>query len=129
MEAGLALSFINNIYNKFKGQVYSKDIVLDDDSTLRAHCHNIINGSKLDNDISEPRFLVDLSHIIKCMVKPIFKLCTSSKVKDILRYKSIDYLRLKRYSGCFVAKNRGLTTDEFLSETKALIEHWFNCHT
>ena len=68
MEAELDLSFITKIHTKFNGWVYIKDIVSDDDSTLRGHCQNKRNGGKLDDTIPESRFLADPSHRIKCTV-------------------------------------------------------------
>ena len=96
---------------------------------MRAHCRSKDNGGKLPEGIPEPRFLADPSHRIKCMSKPIFNMVTSPPVKDPGRAKNIDACRVKKYSGCCIAKNKMISLDEFCSKAKAPIEHLFNCHT
>ena len=46
MEAALAFDLVINIYKMFKGLVYIKEIITDDDSTKRTHLKNIKNGGK-----------------------------------------------------------------------------------
>ena len=125
MESSLALDLISDTYRKFGGNVFIEKVVSDDDSTMRSHCKNEKNGGKLVDTIPEPEFLADPSHRIKVMVKPIFKLCPSPPVKDPGRCKTIDCLRLKKYTGCMITKCRHLPLDKFVSKAKAPIKHVF----
>ena len=81
---------------------------------------------KLPYDVPQPVFLADPSHRIKVMAKPFFKMVVKSK--DPTKAKTIDALRIKKYIGCFVYKNRHLPLVEFVQKSRAPIEHLFNCH-
>ena len=48
--------------------------------------------------------------------------------KDPNLYKMIDALRIKKYLGCFIYKNRNLPLADFVKKAHAPIEHLFNCH-
>ena len=48
--------------------------------------------------------------------------------KDPSKCKMIDALRIKKYLGCFIYKNRTLPLNEFVKKGRAPIEHLFNCH-
>ena len=56
MEAGLAFDLVIKIHEMFDGLVYIKEIVTDDDSTMRSHLKNIMNGGKFPNTIIQPIF-------------------------------------------------------------------------
>ena len=66
------------------------------------------------------------SHRIKVMSKPFLKMVT--KTKDPSMFKMIDALRIKKYIGCFICKNRNLPLKDFVKKANAPIEHLFNCH-
>ena len=67
---------------KVNGNVYLKKLVSDDDSTMRSLLQHktVHDKDQLQEDIPQPIFLCDPSHIIKIMAKPIFKMV--SKTKD-----------------------------------------------
>ena len=75
----------------------------DDDSTLRAHCRNIVNEGKLPDHIPQPIFLADLIHRIKVMVKHTFQLVTNIKYPD--RCKTIDPMHLKKCISCYIEQH------------------------
>ena len=77
MESSLALDLISNISLNSSNRIYVKDMVYDDDSTMRKHCQTKENGGKLPDGVAQPRFPADPSHRIKCMLKPIFKMVTN----------------------------------------------------
>ena len=77
MESSLALDLISNISLNSSNRIYVKDMVSDDDSTMRKHCQTKENGGKLPDGVAQPRFLADPSHRIKCMSMPIFKMVTT----------------------------------------------------
>ena len=104
MESGLALDLISDIHLKSVENIYVKEMVSDDDSTMRSHLKKAINGDKLNNTIPEPLFLADPSHRNKCMSKPIFKMVASPPVKNPACCKNIDACRIKKYSGCCIIK-------------------------
>ena len=57
MKAGLALDLVIEIHKLFKGLVYIKEIITDDDSTMRVHLKNTVNGRKLlDSIINSAHF-------------------------------------------------------------------------
>ena len=57
-----------------------KEIVTDDDVTMRANLNNKRNKEKLEDGIPETEFLADPGHRVKVMVKSIFTKAT--KMKD-----------------------------------------------
>ena len=95
MEAKLALSLTEFLFDETQGCVYLNEIVSDDDSTMRLLLqHETSNDKdKLPPYIPEPDFLADPSHRIKVMAKPFFKMVT--KTKDPNKCKMIDALRIK----------------------------------
>ena len=76
--------------------------------------------------IPQHHFLSEPSHMIIAMSQPFFKMVT--KTKDPNKCKMIDALRMKKYIGCFIYKNRTLELSEFVKKAHAPIEHLFNCH-
>ena len=127
MEAGLAFNLILKIDKMFEGLVYVKEIVTDDDSTMRAHLKNTTKGGKLPDSIIQPIFLADPSHRIKVMCKPIFGMVTGTKDPD--KCKIVDATRIKRYASYYIRQNRSNPLAEFVKNAKAPIEHLFNDHT
>ena len=65
---------------------------------MRAHLRHESNGGTLPDRIHPPGFIVDPSHRIKVMAKPLFK---SAKIesKDPDKCKKIDVLRFKNILG------------------------------
>ena len=128
MEATVALDLTTEIYTNSKGKVHIKELVSDDDSTMRSLLKHQTNHDKgkLSCEIPQPIFLADPSHRIKVMCKPFFKMV--SNTKDPSKCKTIDALRIKKYLGCWIYKNRLLPLDQFVQKSRAPIEHLFNCH-
>ena len=128
MESQVALELTIKVFNESNGRVYIEKIVSDDDSSMRAHLQNQSNDDKgkLPEEIPEPIFKADPSHRIKVMSGPIFKMVT--KTKDPSKCKQVDALRVKKYTGCSIYKNKDLPIDEFIANAKAPIEHLFNDH-
>jgi len=93
---------------------------------MKTHITNVQHGGKLPDEIPQPEFLTDPSHRVKVMVKPIFKM--ASNVKDPDRCNKINPLRLRKYTGCYIAQHRHLPLDGFLRNAKAPVEHLFNDH-
>ena len=128
MEAIVALYLTTDVHTNSKGKVYIEALVSDDDFTMRMllkHKDNHPKG-KLSCMIPQPTFLADPSHRIKVMAKPFFLMVT--KTKDPRKCKTIDALRIKKYLGCFIYKNRHLPLAEFVMRSRAPVEHLFNCH-
>ena len=125
MEATAALDLVVELAAMGVGVEF---IVSDDDSTMRAHLKHIgtHTGGKLPLDVPQPTFLCDPSHRVKVMVKEIFKLALASKKQS--ECEKIDALRLKKYVGCYIAKNKLLPFENFKAKAKAPIEHLFACH-
>ena len=95
MEAIVALDLTTEIHTNFKGKVYVRELVSDDDSimiSLLKHKTNHPKG-KLSSDIPQPIFLADPSHRIKVICKPFFKIV--SNTKDPSKCNTIDALQLK----------------------------------
>jgi len=126
MEAAVAMDLIVAVHDKMDSRVYCETLVSDDDSTMRSHLQHSENGGKLDNSIPQPDFLADPSHRIKVMAAPIFKLVKDTKNPH--ECKKIDAMRVKKYIGCYIYKNRNLPLDEFVRRARAPIEHLFDCH-
>ena len=51
-----------------------------------------------------------------------------TNTKDPNKCKMIGSLRVKKYLGCFIYKNRNLPLMEFVEKLHAPIDHIFNCH-
>ena len=126
MEAGTALDMTVEVYNSMEGRVFIETIVSDDDSTMRSHLQHESNGGKLVETIPQPEFLADPSHRIKVMATPIFGLVKDTKNPH--ECKKIDAMRIKKYIGCYIYKNRNLPFDEFVNNARAPVEHLFDCH-
>ena len=60
------------------------------------------------------------------MAGPIFGLVKDTKNPH--ECKKIDAMRVKKYIGCYIYKNRTLPFDEFVLRARAPIEHLFDCH-
>ena len=128
MESELALVLTEEVHNESDGHVYVGNFVSDDNSSMRCHLQHQSSDpkGKLSNNIPEPKFCADPSHCIKVMSAPIFKMVT--KTKDPNKCKQVDALRIKKYTGCCIYKNRNLPISEFVANAKAPIEHLFNDH-
>ena len=128
MEAALALDLVKEMHSKSNGFVHVSQIVSDDDSTMRSLIKHETNHEKgkLPILVPQPNFLADPSHRIKVMSKPFFKMVC--KTKDPSKCKTIDALRIKKYLGCYIYKNRHLSLDVFVKNSRAPVEHLFNCH-
>ena len=109
----------------------------DDDSTMRAalkhpsigvrgQFHKTSKG-KLDVQIPDPSFLADPRHRIKVMAKHIFYIVNDSKSQRRWCTRA-DALRLKKYWGYMIKKNREKIIEEFSAASKVPLEHIFNCH-
>ena len=127
MEAALALELVLRLETMFGGVVYIREIVTDDDSTMRSHLKQKKNGGKLPDRTITPIFLADPSHRIKVMLKPIFAMVTDTKDPD--KCKAVDATRIKRYTSYYIRQNRELSLDKFVKNARAPIEHLFNDHT
>ena len=78
-------------------------IVLDNDSTIRAHLQHIGNDTgKLPLHLHKPVFLCDPSYRIKVMVKDIFGLVLMSQKES--ECEKINAMHLKKYMGYMIGK-------------------------
>ena len=104
MEATAALDMILSMDLEYKSKIYIKNIVSDDDSTMRAklcHPNNNIHG-KLPLHIVHPIFLADPGHRIKTMAKPVFALAKASLTVSTVQM--CDVMQYCMYVGCCVKK-------------------------
>ena len=71
---------------------------------MRTHLQHACNNKmdKLSDDISEPSFLADPSHIIKVICKEVFRLVLASKATSDC--KLIDALRFNNILGILFTK-------------------------
>ena len=82
---------------------------------------------KLHGDISEPSFLADPSHRVKVVARHIFSIVNESR--DLgCRCTKADALRLKKYLGYMIKKNREKTIEDLSEASKIPLEHMFNSH-
>ena len=112
-------------------------IVRDNNSTVRAmlkHPSIGVRGQvlktskgKLDVQIPEPSFLADPSHLIKVVAKHIFSTVNDSKAQRC-GFTRADALRLKKYWGYMIKKDREKTIEELSAASKVPLEHMFNYH-
>ena len=125
MEVTAAFDLVIELHELGIGVEY---VVSDDDSTLRAHLQHIgtYKDGNLSLDVPQPSFLCDPSHRVTVMDKEVFKLALVSK--SVSECEKIDALILKKYNGCYVAKNKLLPFEQFKAKAKAPIEHLFGCH-
>ena len=126
MEARLCRQMLEEVYVGSDGMMEVKDLVTDDDSTLRDHCSSAENGGKLRPGMGQPKFLADPTHRTKVMSRPIFNLVQGTKNPDEI--KMIDALRLKKYISCYILQNRNGDFDKFVANAKAPVEHLFDNH-
>ena len=112
METVLSLDLLTEVDRKRDHKVYTKDMVTDDDSTMWSHCQNKNNGGKSPNHIPQPNYLADPSHRFKVMVKPFFRMVNTAKYPT--RCKNIAFLRLEKYTSCFMNQNRNMSLDDFV---------------
>ena len=101
--------------------------VHDDDSTLRKYCRSINDGGKLKEGVCQPKFLADPSHRAKVMVKKVFAMVGSSKKLD--EVKTLDALRLKKYTTCYISRHRTDDFASFYANARAPVEHLFGNHS
>ena len=75
MEGVVALELMKKIFNKNKGKMYLKELVSDDNSTMRSLLQHKEHHEKdkLPDNIPQPKFCADPLHIIKVMAKPFLK--------------------------------------------------------
>ena len=76
-----------------KRKIYIGEVVSDDDSTLRNYCSSEINDARLKPLVCESKFLVDVSHRTKVMVREAFNLVGKSKKPD--EVKTIDFFTIE----------------------------------
>ena len=82
---------------------------------------------KLDVQIQEPSFLADPSHRIKVVAKHIFYIVNDSKAQRCGCTRAYA-VRLKKYWGYMIKKNREKTIEELSAASKVPLEHMFKCH-
>ena len=103
------------------------EIVTDDDTTMRSNIKHKGDKAKLPIDVPEPTFLADPTHRIKVMVRKIFGKAVKSK--DPQKIKTIDALRLKKYTSLYIHQNRTGDFKDFVSNAMVPVEHLFNEHS
>ena len=66
MEVAVALELTRKVHTDFKEHVFIREIVSDDDSSLRKNLRHVSHDAgSLEEGIPEPTFLADPSHRIK----------------------------------------------------------------
>ena len=113
MEASDILKMVEDSFYNRLFLIYV--IVKDDDSTMRDVLNNpsigvrsqVLKSSKrkIDEEITEPSFLVDTSHHVKVVSKHIFSIINESRAQRCGCTKS-DAFRNKKYLG-YKIKNNG----------------------
>ena len=108
--------------------VKTEFIITDNDRTMHVYLHHIgtHKAGKLPLHVTQLKFLYNTLYKIKVMVKGIFTLPLINKAES--ECEKIDALRLKKYIGCWIGKNKLLPFDEFKARAKAPIEHHFGQH-
>ena len=73
MEYIVTVNMVVNLQDSFGGRICVKEIVSNDNSTMRAKLYHKANNDKsqLIEEISKPSFLYDPGHCIKAMAKAI----------------------------------------------------------
>ena len=127
MECALALAMLCEIHTSTTKKAHISQIVTDDDTTMRANIRHEGNKAKLPLEIPEPKFLADPGHRIKVMLKGIF--ARASKTKDKNKIKTIDALRIKKYTSLYIHQNRTGDFKHFVANAMAPVEHLFNEHS
>ena len=102
MECALALVMLIEI-NESTQKMHINQIVTDDDTTMRSNIKHECNKAKLPLEIPKPKFLTDPGHRIKVMIKGIFS--KAIKIKDRNKIKTIDTLRIKKYTSLYIHQN------------------------
>ena len=126
MEAVGAHKIIENIYLGSSGALYCKEIIADDDSTMKAHCSH---AKGLDKMIPEPIFLADPSHRCKVVAKPMYKLANAPKKTSLVTKN--DAKRIKFYYSYFIRVNRckeGVTAQWMSKHVWCVLYHLFDDH-
>ena len=126
MEAVGAHKIIESIYLQSKGALYCKEIIADDDSTMKAHCSH---AKGLDKIIPEPKFLADPSHRCKVVAKPMYKLANAPKKTSLVTKN--DAKRIKFYYSYFIRVNRckeGVTARWMSEHVWCVLYHLFDDH-
>ena len=112
-------------------------IVGNDDSTMQAVLKHPSKGArgqviksskgKLHEDITEPSSLADPSHRVKVVAKHVFSIVNESRDLQCGCTKA-DSLRLKKYWGYMIKKNRGKKIEELSEASKVPLKHMFSSH-
>ena len=126
MEATGAKEMTIDVYDKMNGYIWCKNIIADDDSTMKSYCSH---SQGLPQHVPEPIFLADPSHRCKVVARPIFKLA-NAPMKVSLVTKS-DALRIKLYYSYFIRSNRirkGVDVNWMVKHVWCVIEHMFDKH-
>ena len=127
MECALALDLTQKFHETTQNKAAIGQIVTDDDTTMRSNIKHKGDKAKLPINVPEPIFLADPTHRIKVMVRKIFGKAVKSK--DPQKIKTIDALRLKKYTSLYIHQNRTGDFKEFVSNAMAPVEHLFNEHS
>ena len=135
MEASAILKMVEDpFYNNF----FIIDVtVSDNDSTMRSVIEHPSKGSRgqviksskgnLHTEIPEPSFLAYPSHCMKVVAKHIFSIINESR--DLrCGCTKVDALRLKKYWGFMIKKNREKTIEDLSEASKVPFKHMFNSH-
>ena len=128
MEADAALQLYISLYQDSNKNIVLKDVVVDDDSSMRALLtHKAINPKgRLPEEMPQPEWLADPSHRTKVVAKPIFLLSTLSMSSSTCT--KVDAIRFKKYFGYMIKENRSKHISEIVFASKAVVEHLVNCH-
>ena len=112
-----ASEIMKTIEDAFYNQFFIVDVIVsENDSTMRAVLKypfigvrgQVLKSSKgkLDEEMPEPSFLADPSHRVKVLAKHIFSIVNKIRAQQCGCTKA-DALRLKKYWGYIIKKNRG----------------------
>ena len=128
MEADAALQLYISLYQDSNKNIVLKDVVVDDDSSMRALLtHKAINPKgRLSEEMPQPEWLADPSHRTKVVAKPIFLL--SSLPMGSSTCTKVDAIRFKKYFDYMIKEKRSKHISEIVFASKAVVEHLFNCH-
>ena len=128
MEVGAVLSLYEGIYYKSEKKTTLRNIVSDDDSTMRALLKHEFNHprGKFNVEIPEPSWLADPSRRTKVVTKPIFALAAAPKSKSSCT--KVDVIQMKIYYGYMMKINRMKTIAQMQVASKVVIEYLFNNH-
>ena len=82
---------------------------------------------KLDEEILDPSFLADPSHIVKVVAKHIFSIVKEIRAQRCGCTKA-DALRIKKYWWYMIKNNREKKIEDLSEASKVSLEKIFNCH-